>query len=230
MTDRDHRDRLVHEHLDLVRGVAAKLKRSYNLQVPLDDLVGYGMQGLIEAADRFEDGRGATFSTFAFYRIKGAILDGMRTMGWYGRADVARHRAAERANEYLQAEADAAAVAGPEGDPGTTAALVAITDALSAVASIHIVSLELGGEEQPLPDTGSPSAEERLQRGESAARVRAAIESLPEKERALMRAFYFEDRTLLDAGAELGLSKSWACRLHARAIKLLRKRLTDLRP
>src|SRR6185436_11792944 len=71
-----------------------------------DDLVGYGHKGLIEAADRFDSKQGVTFTTFAYYRIRGAMLDGLRTMGWYSRSDYARYRAEERANEYLQNTAD----------------------------------------------------------------------------------------------------------------------------
>src|SRR4051812_15422078 len=95
------RDRLVAEHLSLVPAIAGKLKRSVGKTIDFDDLVGYGNKGLIEAAERFDGREGVTFTTYAYYRIRGAMLDGMRTMGWYSRADYARYRAEERAHEYL---------------------------------------------------------------------------------------------------------------------------------
>jgi RNA polymerase sigma factor for flagellar operon FliA len=221
------RDRLVEQHLSLVQAIAAKLKRTLPRSVEFDDLVGYGTKGLLEAAERFDPTQGATFTTFAYYRIRGAMLDGMRTMGWYSRADYARHRAEERANEYMrnQAERDTAArQAAPGNPPGKAAALEAIADLLGGVATIHITSLEAAGS---IADEKLPAPDADLERVQSKARVRAALERLPEKERALMQMYYFGDKNLEEAGAVLGLSKSWACRLHARAVGILRDALAD---
>ena len=100
------RDRLVSEHLSLVQAIAGKLKRTLGKSIDFDDLVGYGHKGLIEAADRFDSKQGVTFTTFAYYRMRGAMLDGLRTMGWYSRADYARYRAEERAQELLRNASD----------------------------------------------------------------------------------------------------------------------------
>src|SRR3954470_10912687 len=99
-------DRLIEQHLSLVQAIAGKLKRTLGRSIDFEDLVGYGSKGLVEAAERFDARQGTAFSTFAYYRIRGAMLDGLRTMGWYSRADYARYRAEERANEYLQNAAD----------------------------------------------------------------------------------------------------------------------------
>src|SRR4030095_1736676 len=105
------RARRVTEHLSLVQAIAGKLKRTLGRSIEFDDLVGYGHKGLIEAADRFDSKQGVTFTTFAYYRIRGAMLDGLRTMGWYSRSDYARYRAEERANEFLQNLSDRAGAA-----------------------------------------------------------------------------------------------------------------------
>src|SRR3954465_9256955 len=121
---RPDRDQLIQQHLSLVQSVARKLKKQITARVEFDDLVGYGSKGLIEAAERFDPSHGVTFTTFAYYRIRGAMLDGVRTMGWYSRADYARYRAEERANEYLQNQADRAgaqATAPREGAPAQPA-------------------------------------------------------------------------------------------------------------
>src|SRR3954466_5415933 len=139
------RDRLIEQHLSLVHAIAGKLKRTLGRSIDFEDLVGYGSKGLVEAAERFDARQGTAFSTFAYYRIRGAMLDGLRTMGWYSRADYARYRAEERANEYLQSHADrpqglAAAGASKAADAQET--LAAVAQVLSGVATVHITSLE----------------------------------------------------------------------------------------
>src|SRR3569623_658689 len=104
MSARD-RDSLVQQHLGLVQSVARKLRKQITARIDFDDLVGYGSKGLIEAAERFDPAHGVAFTTFAYYRIRGAMLDGLRTMGWSSRADYARYRAEERATESLQNQA-----------------------------------------------------------------------------------------------------------------------------
>ena len=214
------RDRLVEENLDLVRSIAGKLKRSLGRNLDLDELVAYGSKGLVEAASRFDSGKGVTFSTFAYYRIRGAMLDGLRTMGWYSRGDYARYRAEERANEYLHnlAEREGAAPAGQARDAAET--LAEIAEILSGVATVHITSLEAAA---GVTDERLPPPDQQLERMHLHARARRALDKLPEKERRLLQLHYFEDRNLEVAGVELGLSKSWASRLHARAVDRLRK-------
>jgi RNA polymerase sigma factor for flagellar operon FliA len=221
---KSERDRLVAEHMGLVPAIAGKLKRTIGRSIEFDDLVGYGNKGLMEAAERFDGRAGVTFTTFAYYRIRGAMLDGMRTMGWYSRADYARYRAEERAHEYLQnlSEREGAAkeAGAEEPSPDKAKVLEEVNAILANVATVHITSLEaaskVADERLPPPDAG-------LELGQLGARLREALQGLPEKERRLMEMYYFESKNLEEAGAELGLSKSWACRLHARAVNLLRE-------
>jgi RNA polymerase sigma factor for flagellar operon FliA len=226
------KDDLVKKHLALVEAIARKVKRTLGATIEVDDLVGYGRKGLVEAAERFDGRAGVTFTTFAYYRIRGAMYDGVRTMGWYSRADYARYRAEERANQYLQTQADQegaareqnpGAGAGTKGDPAE--ALASVAEVLSGIATIHITSIEaasrVADESLPAPDAAVDSV--RLSR-----RVREALATLPAKERQLMELYYFGDKNLEEAGAQLGLSKSWACRLHARAVDLLRRAMDDV--
>jgi len=223
---------MVEQHLGLVQSVARKLKKQITARVDFDDLVGYGSKGLIEAAERFDPAQGVAFTTFAYYRIRSAMLDGLRTMGWYSRADYARYRAEERATEYLQnqAEREGAAVTGArEGAASPEAGTVegklsAIAELLGGVATVHITSLEAAA---TVADERVPAADASLDTGRLSARVRDAVHNLPERERQLMDLYYFADKNLEEAGAAMGLSKSWACRLHARAVELLRQQLAD---
>jgi RNA polymerase sigma factor for flagellar operon FliA len=230
------RDRLVEQNLSLVQAIAGKLKRTLGRSIEFDDIVAYGAKGLIEAADRFDARPGVSFTTFAYYRIRGAMLDGMRTMGWYSRADYARYRAEERATEYMRnvAERESATAAQPAGAgasqagsgasaPGQT--LEEVAAILSSIATVHITSIEAAAK---VADESLPAPDATIDLGQLSARLRAALATLPEKEKRLMELYYFADKTLEDAGGELGLSKSWACRLHARAVNLLREAMGDV--
>ena len=222
------RDQLVEQHLHLVQSIAAKLRRRLGKTMEPGDLVGYGTQGLIEAAKKFDPKQGTAFGTFAYYRIRGAIFDGMRTMGWYSRGDYARFRAEERANEYMTAAADreaaekAANPARPAQDKSEV--LEDIAEILSGVATVHITSIEAARE---LPDDRFKAPDEEVLAAEGRDRVRAALAKLPAKERRLMELYYFADMNLEDAGKKLGLSKSWACRLHTRAVNQMREALVE---
>jgi len=192
------------------------------------DLVGYGTQGLIEAAKKFDPTQGTAFGTFAYYRIRGAIFDGMRTMGWYSRADYAHFRAEERANQYL-AEASEREAADRAANPGRTVqdkseVLEDIAEILSGVATVHITSMEAA---RDAPDDRFQAPDEAVLEAEGRERVRAALAKLPDKERQLMELYYFADLSLQDAGRKLGLSKSWASRLHTRAVNHLREALEE---
>lgn len=220
------RDRLVEQHLPLVQSIANKLKRSLGRTIELEDLVGYGTKGLLEAAERFDPTMGASFSTFAYYRVRGAMLDGLRSMGWYSRADYARYRAEERANEYLQNQSEretaAKQASGTRETPAS--ALESIAEILGGVATIHMTSIEAAA---TVPDERLPPPDADLVRVQDRARLRTAITRLPQRERALLEMYYFGDKNLGEAGEALGLSKSWACRLHARAVDLLREALKE---
>jgi RNA polymerase sigma factor FliA len=212
---------LVEQHMNLVNGLAVQLHRGIAKGLELEDLVAYGTKGLIEAAERFDARHGATFSTFAYYRVKGAMMDGVRTMGWYSRADYARYRAEERVNQYLRVESDRTPESTFEAEDSEDL-MAGLAHVLDAVASIHIVSIDAAA---TVSDDSLPSVEETLGEKQSDARVRAAVHSLPEKERQLMELYYFGGKTLEEAGLSIGLSKSWASRLHTRAVDLLRKEL-----
>jgi RNA polymerase sigma factor for flagellar operon FliA len=201
--------------------------------IEMDELVAYGTRGLVEAADRFDASRGASFATFSYYRIRGAIYDGMREMGWLNRKEYARHRSAvladERANAYLGTlagrEAGARSSPRPPASPEETVAEVA--DAVEGLASIFVTSLDALSDQGERVADETAGADERLARAQDQSRVRAAVRRLPEKERRLIEGYYYGDQTLEQVGGTLGLSKSWASRLHARAVDLLRRELAE---
>jgi RNA polymerase sigma factor for flagellar operon FliA len=229
------KDLLIEKHLHLVHAIARKIKKTLSATIDLEDLIGYGSKGLVEAAERFDPAQGVTFGTFAYYRVRGAMFDGLRTMGWYSRSDYARYRAEERANELMRtraeregAEREAAArqTAAPDATRANDAAatLASIGEILSEVATVHITSLDAAA---AVTDDRLPSPDATIDSARLGLRLRAAIKTLPDRERQLMDLYYYNSKNLEEAGHEMGLSKSWACRLHARAIQLLRDALVE---
>ena len=206
-----------------VRSLAATVRKQFRATLDMEDLVAFGQIGLLEASERFDPKVGANFLTFAHYRIKGAIFDGLRKMGVLKGSDSRSHSTAERANAYLGnlADRDQGSNRGPSvGDD-----VREISSAVTGLAMVFATSLE-GTEGLQVADEQLP-ADERLELEQLKSRVRAAIARLPEKERKLLEGYYFNHKTLEEAGAEIGQSKSWASRLHARAVESLKKMLSE---
>ena len=218
------RARLVEAHLDLAKKAAAMIYPRVRDHVEFDELVAYANAGLAEAAQRFDPDRGATFATFAWYRVQGSIIDGLRRASNLPRRVWQKLVALRAASEYLEnrAERDAGAAQRGTAPPEGADALGAMKAALSAIRTMYVTSLEAmreGGFDAP---DASPAADERLETGRLSEKLRKALESLPERERALVTKHYWEGKNLLEAGEELGISKSWASRLHAQAVEKLR--------
>ena len=91
---------LAEQYMPYVRSIAGKIKKTVAKEIEFEDLVEYGVIGLLEAADRFDAKHGVQFMTFAYYRIRGAIYDGLRGMGWMSRSEYTKARIEMRANEY----------------------------------------------------------------------------------------------------------------------------------
>jgi RNA polymerase sigma factor FliA len=198
-----------------VRSLASQVRKQFNAQFEMDELMAWGQIGLLEAAERFDPRVGANFLTFAHYRIKGAIFDGLRKMG------VLKGGSAERANAYMGNLADRDVGGGSSVDDDVRE----ISAAVTGLAMVFATSLE-GTEGLQVSDDQLP-ADERIELEQMRRRVRAAIEKLPEKERKLLQGYYFQNKTLEEAGAEIGQSKSWASRLHARAVERLKQLLEE---
>ncbi len=197
--------------------------------VDLDELVALGNTGLAEAAQRFDDTRGATFATYAWYRVQGAIVDGLRKMTQLPRREWQKLVALRAAAEYLEQRAERDAGAAKAGAlPALGAdALAQVKQAMSAIRTMYLCSLESmqdDGEELAGPTVDPAVA---IDAARDARKIRLALARLPEKERALMTKHYWEGKNIMEAGAELGISKSWASRLHAQAVDRMRAMVDD---
>jgi RNA polymerase sigma factor for flagellar operon FliA len=215
---------LLEKYGPYVRSLAATVRKQFSAQLELEELVAYGQIGLLEAAERFDPKVGANFLTFAHYRIKGAIYDGLRKMGVLRGGDARNAFVGERASAYLGNLSDREQGAGNRGG-SIDDDVMDISNAVAGLAMVFATSLE-GADAGSFSDESLP-ADQRLELEQMRTRVRAAIEKLPEKERRLLQGYYFQGKTLEEAGAEIGQSKSWASRLHARAIERLKELLDE---
>ena len=218
------RARLVESHLDLSRKAAAMIYPRVKQHVELDELVALGNAGLAEAAQRFDPARGASFATFAWYRVQGSIVDGLRKSSNLPRRVWAQIVALRAASEYLEHRAERDAGAAQRGaQPAQGAdALASVKSALAAIRTMYLTSLDTLREQGFDQANDDLLPNERFETGSISAKLREALDTLPEKERALVTKHYWEGQNLLEAGEELGISKSWASRLHAQAVERLR--------
>jgi len=211
--------KLVEQYSDYVVRIAKQVKRTLSPNVETDDLIGYGMTGLMEAAERYNPNVGANFSTFSFYRIRGAIYDGLRVMGSLSRTEYKRQRFEEKASSYMESEASRPHLG--------TKPLRTAEDELNGMAkkvqrmiTIYVTSLS-EQDIKGIADEELENADDRYARLELYEKMRAALGKLSKSDQEIITAYYFEDKSLEEVGKGLGLSKSWTCRKHARAMEKL---------
>ncbi|MBI3178890.1 MAG: sigma-70 family RNA polymerase sigma factor [Deltaproteobacteria bacterium] len=215
---------LADKYTPYVRSIAGKIKKAVAKEIDFEDLVEYGMIGLFEAADRYDPKFGANFMTFAYYRIRGAIYDGLRGMGWMSRSEYAKARFEERANEYL-AELAMAQEQGSEAPENPFEhAVQDLASAVQGLAAVYITTLD-GTEALQVTDPEERLADEKLGLEQARKLVRETILKLSDQERELLEMYYYKEQSLEEVGEKLGLSKSWTSRLHARVIEKLHRLL-----
>jgi RNA polymerase sigma factor for flagellar operon FliA len=214
--------------LDLVDAIARRIAREVGSGLEMDELLSFGREGLLDASRKFDPERGVPFRGYASFRVRGAILDGVRKSSRLPRRAHQRLRALGAAGRVSEGAAEDAFA--PR-SPGATAADAerALGDHLAAMATAVAVGLLAstahGEEGELVPVDTQASPEEALARAELLAVVRTSIGELPHEEAELVRRHYLEGERFDHVAAELGLSKSWASRLHTRALRRLTEKL-----
>ncbi len=221
------RDGLISQYMPYAASIASRVCQSLSAAVDYDEVLCNARLGLLEAAKRFDTNQEVDFRTFAYYRIKGAIYDGLRRSGWLPRTLYARIKFEEAANEYLQNRSlGNAAENASQRNTHEKVEDNSVAETVNSLASIYIISLD-ATEDMDVEDTESGNVEQRTEFMQVRRHMRDAISTLPEKEKLLIMMYYFQNRTLEEVGTKLGLSKSWTSRLHARALSLLFKRIRN---
>ncbi len=212
------RNDLIEEYRTYVRYVAGRIMQTMRLPSEIfDELVSAGYLGLVEAAERFRPDAGAEFKNYAFFRIRGAIVDSIRRDCELSGRAYRLARAFLAANEIREEDALAPR---PSGRPdGARPMEVALQCALAYRLTASEVEEEIS---DCGPDAFTP--ERDFFERERSEKIRLVVRDLPEKERFVIEEYYFRERSFHEvAEANEGMSKSWVSRLHTRALERLRK-------
>jgi RNA polymerase sigma factor for flagellar operon FliA len=225
--DEKTREKIVKRYLPLVKYVAARMAVSPPSGLDYDDLLSFGVFGLLDAIDRFDTSKGFSFQTFAVPRIRGAILDELRKYDWISRTGREKLQKLGRAMEIVLHEKGALSdralmdVAGM--DEKEYRETLELSSRSYIVSLDEVLALEDGevSREGILPDDGE-SASDLLEEEEDVLRVAAALQSLPEREVQVISLYYYEGLTLKEIGKILGVTESRISQIHGKALASLR--------
>ena len=232
----DNKEQIVLKYTPLVKYIASRVIIGKSRYVEYEDLISYGMLGLMDAINKFDESRGMQFSTYASIRIKGSMIDEIRKISPISKGAIEKLNKYNEAVEILQTKLLR--------DPSTEelAKEMSITssdvfDIESSINYISVVSLDdiLFSEDdevklkETIEDKKSPSPASSLENKEELEYLSLAIEKLNEKDKLVLSLYYYEGLTLKEIGKVLEVSESRVCQLHSRAIVHLRKILQELR-
>ncbi|MDQ2631168.1 MAG: RNA polymerase sigma factor WhiG [Actinomycetota bacterium] len=233
--DDSARERLVVAYSPMVKFVAGRLGAGLPSHVEDADLISYGLVGLIGAIERFEPERGIKFETFAMTRIRGAIIDELRSLDWVPRSVRSRAREIEAAQAKLEhelqrapTEAELASKLNMTEEELQGALLEIANSSVYALDELWTVS-DSSGDQVSLLDTiadeGAADPQEALATTEVKDRLTEAIGGLPEREQLVVALYYYENLTLREIGEVLGVTESRVSQLHTKAVMRLKSHL-----
>lgn len=232
------RDALIVHYSPLVKYVAGRLAVGLPQNVEQSDLISYGMFGLIDAIDKFEPERGYKFETYAISRIKGAILDELRSIDWVPRSVRSKVRQIEKAYAKLEARHHR-----PPSDAELASELrwtdEQLQQALTQIAHVGLAALDeilaVGGERgesitlgDTIADTSTHGPMGAFEITETRQLLAQAVNGLPEREKIVLTLYYYENLTLQEIGRVLGVTESRVCQIHTKAVLHLRSRFSSM--
>jgi RNA polymerase sigma factor FliA len=234
--DKALRDRLILTYAPLVKYVAGRLGSGLPAHVEDDDLVSYGLLGLIGAIERFDPDRDIKFETYAIARIKGAIIDELRSMDWVPRSVRARARDIERAIADLERklmrapnDEEIASKLGVSEEEFQESLLEISRSSIAALDELWVGSSGTGEAVslmETIEDPQAPEPQQSMAQTELREALGESIARLPEREKLVVTLYYYEELTLREIGEVLGVTESRVSQLHTKAILRLKARLS----
>ena len=231
------RERLILHYSPLVKYVAGRVGVGLPPNIEQADLVSYGIFGLIDAIQKFDLERAIKFETYAISRIKGAIIDELRSIDWIPRSVRSKAREVEKAYAALEAKLHRTPTE-PEVAAELGIALEDLHTIFSQVSFVNVVALDelltAGGEKgdklslvDTLEDTKAEDPVQAFESEETKYLLAKAINTLPEREKIVVTLYYYEGLTLAEIGQVLGVTESRICQMHTKAVLQLRGKLSD---
>ncbi|AGK97756.1 FliA/WhiG family RNA polymerase sigma factor [Clostridium pasteurianum] len=232
----DTREEIVKEYIPLVKYIASRVIVGKSKYIEYEDLIGYGMIGLMDALNKFDKSKGMKFSTYASIRIKGAMIDEIRKNSPISKGAMDRLNKYNQTVENLQkkllrypTDMEIAKAFG-----GTIADIAEVENYINYMSITSLESL-IFSEDDDMPiittieDKNSPSPERALEEKEKIEYLSKALDILNEKDKTVLSLYYYEGLTLKEIGSILSVSESRVCQLHSRAIVHLREALKKLK-
>jgi RNA polymerase sigma factor for flagellar operon FliA len=229
------RDLLLMEHLPTVRYLARRIHERLPQHVELDDLVSAGVVGLIDAFSKFDHTKKVQFKSYAQFRIRGAILDSLRTLDWSPRDLRRKGRAVEeaiRSVTHRVGRAPSEQEIAKEMELTLPEYQLLLGDLKGLeIGSLHMERSEDSGDEELayIPGSAQDDPLFRCLKGEMKQRLADAVDELPEKERMVLTLYYYEELTMKEIGLTLGVVESRVSQIHSSAVLRLRTALATLR-
>jgi len=227
------RNQKIEQFVPLVKRMAHHLLARLPASVQADDLIQAGMIGLMDAAGRFEEGHGAQFETYASQRIKGAMLDELRSNDWMPRGVRKAQRDIEKAIgklEHRLGRPPAELEVAKEMDVSLSDYQEMLAEARGAQL-VHFDEIDAEDDNEPFLDrhsiTSGADPLEQLKDARFKKSLVAAIEALPEREKMLMGLYYEQELNFKEIAAVLGVTESRICQLHSQAVARIRVKLKD---
>lgn len=223
------REQLIIEYAPLVKLVAGKLSMYLGYNVEFDDLVGYGVFGLIDAIDKFDYGKGVKFETYASLRIRGAILDQIRKMDWIPRT--VRQKQKQLDGAYRKIEEQTGRPATDEEIAGELGISMDELDDLQNETKVtNIISLDEYMEQgdarvEPRADKDYMQPEKVVEKAELKRLLLEVLQTLTDKEKKVITLYYYEDLTLKEISRIMDVSESRVSQLHSKALIKMKQRL-----
>jgi RNA polymerase sigma factor for flagellar operon FliA len=233
----ENRDQVIREYAPMIKYVASRIALRLPRHIELDDLISVGVLGLMDAIEKYDPTRGAKFKTYAEFRVRGAILDELRSLDWVPRSVRQKASNLDSVVQKIQAR-----LGRPPEDEEIAQELGVSMDefyeTLQESQSSPILSLEdLGisketGEQKSLLDClagkSDSDPQTHLRLNELKEIIAKAIDTLPEKERLMVSLYYYEELTMKEIGEVLGITESRVSQIHSKAVMRLRIKLRAL--
>jgi RNA polymerase sigma factor FliA len=224
------RDHLITEHLSLVTAIAANVQRSLPVHVELDDLIHAGVMGLVDAASKYRDDKEVAFSTYAKYRIRGAILDSLRQLDWASRDLRKRYKQMETVTRDLATKLERTPT------PNEIASAMGLSSRRWQSLMVDFRALGMAGcqqraaerEEQSAPETPCRpglAPDNVFARSEMREKLSSAMQILPERYRKVVQLYYERDMTMKEIGGVLGVNESRVSQIHKAALERMQAAL-----
>lgn len=229
--DKMIKDQLIRENIELVKIIAGRLFSTYKNNIEFDDLVSYGIFGLLDAIDKFDPLRNVKFEIYAYIRIKGAIIDQIRLIDWVPRSVRQKYKRVEEAYNSIEISC------GRSASDEEVAEILGIkindlNEILSEIHSYSVISLEEKITNNPnftiVDGDSKKDPEKSFEQEEIKIIIKQVLKELPEKEQKVISLYYYSEMTYKEISLVMGVSESRISQIHTKAIMKLRSKLEKI--